>query len=121
MLSKGSTEGMIFCVENDNALRDLMLYAPEAASFKAKGFLDSTGFFEALAQDTPQLVLLDIMLPGEDGITILKMLRLNAATRHIPVIMAAVKLHDAAIELQSEPGKGTTITVIFQKDPHKQE
>lgn len=82
---------MVFCVEDDNAIRDLMLYALEVAGFKAKGFSDSTGFFEALAQDTPQLVLLDIMLPGEDGITILKKLRLSAATRHIPVIMATAK------------------------------
>lgn len=82
---------MIFCVEDDNAIRDLMIYTLNAAGFEAKGFVDGASFFEALKSETPELVMLDIMLPGEDGIAILKRLRSNAATVDIPVIMATAK------------------------------
>ena len=82
---------MIFCVEDDSAIRDFMIYALNAAGFEAKGFVDGTSFYEALKIETPQLIMLDIMLPGEDGIEILKRLRSNAATADIPVIMATAK------------------------------
>lgn len=82
---------MIFCVEDDQGIRDLMLYALNAAGFEAKGFTNGTEFFDALQAARPQLVILDIMLPGDDGITILKKLRSNAATADIPVIMATAK------------------------------
>lgn len=82
---------MIFCVEDDQAIRDLMLYALNSAGFEAKGFGEGSSFFEALKTQTPQLVMLDIMLPGEDGIAILKRLRGNGATADIPVIMATAK------------------------------
>lgn len=82
---------MIFCVEDDHGIRDLMLYALNAAGFEAKGFADGGSFFDALRSETPQLIMLDIMLPGEDGISILKHLRSNAATENIPVIMATAK------------------------------
>lgn len=82
---------MIFCVEDDQGIRDLMLYALNAAGFEAKGFTNGTEFFDALQTVRPQLVILDIMLPGDDGITILKKLRSNAATADIPVIMATAK------------------------------
>ena len=82
---------MIFCVEDDHGIRDLMLYALNAAGFEAKGFADGGSFFDALRTETPQLIMLDIMLPGEDGISILKHLRSNAATENIPVIMATAK------------------------------
>ena len=82
---------MIFCVEDDRAIRDLMIYALNSAGFEAKGFGDGGSFFEGLKAETPQLVMLDIMLPGEDGISILKRLRTNGATADIPVIMATAK------------------------------
>lgn len=82
---------MIYCVEDDNAIRDLMLYTLGASGFQAKGFPDSTGFWQAMTEEKPELILLDIMLPGEDGITILKKLRAGAATANIPVIMATAK------------------------------
>jgi len=82
---------MIYCVEDDNAIRDLMLYTLGASGFQAKGFPDSIGFWQAMTEEKPELILLDIMLPGEDGITILKRLRAGAATAHIPVIMATAK------------------------------
>lgn len=82
---------MIFCVEDDQDIRDLMIYALNAAGFEAKGFTDGTEFFCALQTEKPELVMLDIMLPGDDGITILKKLRSNTATKDIPVIMATAK------------------------------
>lgn len=82
---------MIYCVEDDNAIRDLMLYTLGASGFQAKGFPDSTFFWQAMTEEKPELILLDIMLPGEDGITILKKLRTGAATANIPIIMATAK------------------------------
>ena len=80
---------MIFCVEDDNGIRDLMIYALNAAGFEAKGFSDGESLYEALSQNDPELILLDIMLPGEDGIRILKRLRAEGNT--VPVIMATAK------------------------------
>lgn len=82
---------MIFCVEDDNGIRDLMIYALNSAGFEAKGFTDGDELFNALQSSTPQLIMLDIMLPGDDGITILKKLRSNSATVDIPIIMATAK------------------------------
>ena len=82
---------MIYCVEDDNSIRELMVYALRASGFEAEGFSDSAGLFHALEQAEPQLILLDIMLPGMDGIEILKKLRGNPATAGIPVIMASAK------------------------------
>ena len=79
---------MIYCVEDDNAIRDLMLYTLGASGFQAKGFPDSTGFWQAMTEEKPELILLDIMLPDEDGLSILKSLR---TTANIPVIMATAK------------------------------
>ena len=83
---------MIFCVEDDTGIRELMIYALGSAGFSAKGFSDGVSFFKAMEGETPELVLLDIMLPGEDGISILKRLReRESATAKVPVIMASAK------------------------------
>ena len=83
---------MIFCVEDDTGIRELMIYALGSAGFSAKGFSDGVSFFKAMERETPELVLLDIMLPGEDGISILKRLRVGeSATAKVPVIMASAK------------------------------
>ena len=82
---------MIFCVEDDKGIRDLMLYALNASGFEAQGFEEAGAFWEAMKQGTPELILLDIMLPGEDGISVLKKLRSQQATADIPVIMATAK------------------------------
>lgn len=82
---------MILCVEDDSAIRDLMIYALNYAGFEAAGVEDGTGLFSALEKNVPELIMLDIMLPGEDGITILKRLRSNTATAGIPVIMATAR------------------------------
>lgn len=82
---------MIFCVEDDAGIRDLMIYTLNASGFRAVGFENSREFYAALADDTPELIMLDIMLPGEDGISILKRLKADARTADIPVIMATAK------------------------------
>lgn len=82
---------MIFCVEDDRAIRDLMIYTLNSAGFEAQGMEDGAALFSALKERLPELILLDIMLPGEDGITILQKLRRNPATAEIPVIMATAK------------------------------
>lgn len=82
---------MIFCVEDDTAIRELMIYTLNAAGFEAKGFADSKGLWKALEEEMPELIMLDIMLPGEDGIAVLKRLRGTAATAGLPVIMATAK------------------------------
>ncbi len=82
---------MIFCVEDDSGIRDLMIYALNSAGFEAKGFDCADTLFHALKTEMPQLIMLDIMLPGDDGIKILKQLRNNAATADIPIIMATAK------------------------------
>lgn len=82
---------MIYCVEDDGSIRDLMIYTLNSAGFEAKGFDSGDSFFDALQTEKPQLIMLDIMLPGEDGLSILKKLRMQPATKDIPVIMATAK------------------------------
>lgn len=82
---------MIYCVEDEQSIRELMLYALRASGFDAEGFEDGAALFAALENAQPRLILLDIMLPGMDGIEILKKLRSTTATAHIPVIMASAK------------------------------
>lgn len=82
---------MIFCVEDDSGIRELMLYALNAAGFEAAGFADANSFWAALESERPRLVMLDIMLPGEDGVSILKKLRARPACAAIPVIMASAR------------------------------
>ena len=82
---------MIFCVEDDNSIRDLMIYTLNSAGFEAKGFAEGESFFEALQDQKPDLIMLDVMLPGDDGITILKRLKAQSNTAHLPVIMATAK------------------------------
>ena len=82
---------LIYCLEDDDAIRNLILYTLNAAGFESRGFAESESFWEAMGQTVPQLVLLDIMLPGEDGIQVLEKLRAKPATAGIPVIMATAK------------------------------
>ena len=82
---------MIFCVEDDAAIRELIVYTLSASGFAAEGFSCADTFWQALEREKPQLVLLDIMLPGEDGISILRRLRARAETKKIPIILASAK------------------------------
>ena len=82
---------MIDCVEDDDNIRELVIYTLETTGLKARGFADGSAFMEALAFDTPELILLDIMLPGDDGLELLKKLKSSPKTKGIPVIMVTAK------------------------------
>ena len=94
---------MIYCVEDENAIRDLMVYTLKASGFDAVGFDSGKGFWPALKKQLPELILLDIMLPGEDGLSILKKLRSSPVTADIPVIIATARdsEYDKVIGLDS--------------------
>ena len=82
---------MIFCVEDDAAIRDIEVYALNSTGFEARGFEDGKAFFEALKKERPELVVLDVMLPGTDGVEILRKMRSSGEYRDVPVIMATAK------------------------------
>lgn len=82
---------MIYFVEDDNSIRKLVLYSLASAGLEAEGFAHPAAFWEAMARAVPQVVLLDIMLPGEDGISILKKLRSDSRTRRTQVILLTAK------------------------------
>ena len=94
---------MIYCLEDENAIRDLMVYTLKASGFDAVGFDSGKGFWSALKEQLPELILLDIMLPGEDGLSILKKLRSSPVTADIPVIIATARdsEYDKVIGLDS--------------------
>ncbi|MCL2051154.1 MAG: response regulator transcription factor [Lachnospiraceae bacterium] len=82
---------LIYIVEDDKDIREIVLYALQAAGFSVSGFEAGAAFFEAVSNSLPQLIILDIMLPDEDGLAILKKLRATEATKEIPVIMLSAK------------------------------
>ncbi len=82
---------MIWCVDDDNTIRDIEVYTLMQTGFEAKGFADGNAMLEALKTEKPDLIVLDIMLPGKDGVDVLKEIRQNPETRKIPVIMATAK------------------------------
>lgn len=82
---------MIYCVEDDNSIRDLMIYTLRAGGMEAEGFPDSVPFWAAMKLKQPELIILDIMLPGEDGLSILNRLKSSPLTEDIPVILATAK------------------------------
>ena len=82
---------MIFYVEDDTSIRELVLYTLQNTGFLAVGYENGEKLFEALKSAKPRLILLDIMLPGDDGIKILKKLRSDVSTKKIPVIMLTAK------------------------------
>ena len=82
---------MIYLVEDDESIRELVIYTLQTTGLTAKGFPCAKDFWNAMKQEYPSLVLLDIMLPDEDGLTILKKLRDNGPTRRLPVIMLTAK------------------------------
>ena len=82
---------MIWCVEDDASIRDIEVYALQSTGFEARGYEDGNTFWQELQSEKPELVVLDIMLPGMDGIQILKKMRENKEFQAIPVIMATAK------------------------------
>ena len=82
---------MIWCVEDDSGIRDIELYALRSTGFEARGFEDGIAFWEALKTEKPDLILLDVMLPGMDGVEILRKMKDSVEYCGIPVIMATAK------------------------------
>lgn len=82
---------MVFCVEDDGNIRELVVYTLNTTGMEARGFENGSELMKALASEMPELVLLDIMLPGEDGLSILKKLKSSSKTKQIPVIMVTAK------------------------------
>ena len=82
---------MIWCVEDDPAIREIEVYALNSTGLDSRGFENGTQLWQALEGETPGLILLDVMLPGEDGVTILQRLRADERYRDIPVIMATAR------------------------------
>lgn len=94
---------MIYCVEDDAGIRELVVYTLQNTGMEARGFADGTALFSALRNEKPDLILLDIMLPGEDGISILRRLRSLPDTAALPVILLTAKNteYDKVIGLDS--------------------
>lgn len=82
---------MIWCVEDDKSIRDIEIYALSSSGFDAKGFEDGSQAWEALKAERPELILLDVMLPGMDGVELLRKMKQSDAFADIPVIMATAK------------------------------
>ena len=82
---------MIWCVEDDASIRDIEVYALQSTGYEARGFEDGTSFLKEVKNQKSELVVLDVMLPGIDGITLLQKLKEDPETREIPVVMATAK------------------------------
>lgn len=82
---------MIYCLEDERNIRELIVYTLESSGFHAAGFSNSTDFFAAVVNEKPELILLDIMLPKESGLTVLQKLKDSMVTKDIPVIMVTAK------------------------------
>ena len=82
---------MIWCVEDDASIRDIEVYALNSAGLPARGFEDGAAFWAALEGERPDLVVLDVMLPGVDGLELLRRMRASDRLRDIPVVMATAK------------------------------
>lgn len=82
---------MIWCVEDDASIRDIEVYTLASTGFEARGFDDGVSFWSALQTQKPDLVVLDVMLPGVDGIELLQRMKASAELRTIPVVMATAK------------------------------
>lgn len=82
---------MIYLLEDDDSIRKLVIYALESQGYEAEGFAAPSEFWEAMRRRIPELVLLDIMLPEEDGLSVLKKLRADRSAERLPVIMLTAK------------------------------
>ena len=82
---------LIYLVEDDNSIRELVAYTLQSAGFQAEGFEKPSVFWHALESQMPDLVLLDLMLPEEDGISILKKMRQDPKTKKMPIILLTAK------------------------------
>ena len=104
---------MIYCVEDDASIRDIEVYALRSTGFEAEGVESGPALFAALKRVPAELIILDVMLPGEDGLEILKKLRPGPATRNLPGILAQARggepetVTDHAPGAERDPGQPT--------------
>ena len=82
---------MIWCVDDDSTIREIEVYTLEQTGFEARGFSDGISVLEAFKTELPDLIVLDIMMPGMDGLEVLRKLRAEEEYKNIPVIMATAK------------------------------
>lgn len=104
---------MIFCVEDDKNINELILYALKANNYEAKGFEKGSDMLQELEKTTPDLIILDIMLPDEDGLQILKNLKEDSNTENIPVIMLTAKSSELDKVVGLDEGADDYITKPF--------
>lgn len=104
---------MIYLVEDDDNIQNFVVYALQQSGFKARGFSLPSAFWEAVTQELPQLLLLDVMLPEQDGLEILRLWRQKSETRHIPVIMLTAKSTEYDKVLGLDSGADDYITKPF--------
>lgn len=104
---------MIFCVEDDKNINELILYALKANNYEAKGFEKGSDMLQELEKTTPDLIILDIMLPDEDGLQILKKLKEDSNTKNIPVIMLTAKSSELDKVVGLDEGADDYITKPF--------
>lgn len=103
----------IACVEDDESIRELVCYALRSQDFEAEAYPDAAAFWAGLKQKQPDLVLLDIMLPGESGLEILKKLHAMPATRHLPAILLTARTSEFDIVKGLDTGADDYITKPF--------
>lgn len=104
---------MIYIVEDDDNIRQMEAYALQGSGFETREFTSGSDFFAACEQRVPELVLLDIMLPGIDGLTILKMIRENPHLKSIGVIMVTAKSSELDAVMALDKGADDYIAKPF--------
>ena len=104
---------LVYCVEDDESIRELVMYALKGQGYKVEGFGESGPFYDALKKNIPDMVLLDIMIPGEDGLTILKKIRGTSNLQNIPVIMMTAKTSEFDIVKGLDYGADDYVTKPF--------
>ena len=82
---------LVYILEDDTGVRELEAYALKGNGYDVQGFSEPRQFFDALKKELPDLVVIDVMLPGEDGLSITKKLRASSAYRHLPIVMVTAK------------------------------
>ena len=107
---------MIYVVEDDPGIRELECYALRQAGFEARGFEEGQSFLEAVRVQLPQLVLLDVMLPGEDGNRLLARLKQDSRTRGLPVIMVTARGEEIGQGTGSGWRRGRLYRQTFRRD-----
>ena len=112
---------MIWCVEDDPSIRDIEVYALSSTGFEARGFEDGDSFWNALQSEKPELIVLDVMLPGKDGVTLLKLMKANEAFADIPVIMTTAKGISMAAALVSMLNLETAMFAQFGAEMSQQD